>query len=286
MSRKLKKNFTAYDLVLRVFGMREDWDAAKRMIGEVNGDLDSGICRLPSILLKWLDHFPQFKGRDFSITGESYGGSKCRNMPGHYVPQLSQSIVRYNQATGDKTINLKGYMVWIFFPEITMVVGHINEKYDPCSEKHSAVYLIRPEVQKALHVIPAVAPARWDTCSDLVNTNWKDSGFSELVALMMTQLLFVLSHNSGDIDAVIAVISTRYSIVALKLPTVTPLHSWYDEGQVGGLTQEYTGLIFVSVQGAGHEVPLHRPKHALTLIKYFLSGSSGPSLEEVIIINS
>ncbi|KAJ0093215.1 hypothetical protein Patl1_25862 [Pistacia atlantica] len=181
MSRKLEKNFTAYDLVLRVFGMREDWDAAKRMIGEVNGDLDSEMyfqvfntliyaCskhvanilyfyspagvgfsysntssdllnngdkmtgntyftfwRLPSILLKWLDHFPQFKGRDFSITGESHGGSKCRNMPGHYVPQLSQSIVRYNQATGDKTINLKGYMVWIFFPELTMVHGHLEQ---------------------------------------------------------------------------------------------------------------------------------------------------------------
>lgn len=30
---------------------------------------------------------------------------------GHYVPQLSQAIVRYNNATNDKTINLKGYMV-------------------------------------------------------------------------------------------------------------------------------------------------------------------------------
>ena len=30
---------------------------------------------------------------------------------GHYVPQLAQVIVRYNDATGDKSINLKGYMV-------------------------------------------------------------------------------------------------------------------------------------------------------------------------------
>lgn len=34
---------------------------------------------------------------------------------GHYVPQLSQAIVRYNKATNGKAINLKGYMVCILF---------------------------------------------------------------------------------------------------------------------------------------------------------------------------
>ncbi|XP_062100464.1 serine carboxypeptidase-like 42 [Humulus lupulus] len=54
-------------------------------------------------LLKWFERFPQYKGRDFYITGESYAG--------HYVPQLSQAIVKHNSATKEKTINLKGYMV-------------------------------------------------------------------------------------------------------------------------------------------------------------------------------
>ncbi|TXG67720.1 hypothetical protein EZV62_008995 [Acer yangbiense] len=31
----------------------------------------------------------------------------------------------------------------------------------------------------------------------------------------------------------------RYSVDALKLPTVRP---WHDDGQVGGWTQEYAGL--------------------------------------------
>ena len=30
---------------------------------------------------------------------------------GHYVPQLSQAIVRYNTASKEKAIKLKGYMV-------------------------------------------------------------------------------------------------------------------------------------------------------------------------------
>lgn len=54
-------------------------------------------------LLKWFERFPQYKGRDFYIVGESYAG--------HYVPQLSQTIVRHNLAEKDSTINLKGFMV-------------------------------------------------------------------------------------------------------------------------------------------------------------------------------
>lgn len=42
--------------------------------------------------------------------------------------------------------------------------GRVGEKYDPCTEKHSTVYFNLPEVQKALHVNPAVAPSKWETC--------------------------------------------------------------------------------------------------------------------------
>ncbi|KAL9442574.1 hypothetical protein AB3S75_020982 [Citrus x aurantiifolia] len=316
-----------------------------------NGDKRTAEDSL-KFLLKWLERFSQFKGRDFYISGESYGG--------HYVPQLSKAIIRHNQATGEKAINLKGYMVgnaltddyhdylglfqfwWsaglisddtykqlnllcdyesfvhpssscdkvldvadnelgnidqysIFTPSCTSsvsqsnrllkrmhVVGHPSEKYDPCTEKHSVVYFNQPEVQKALHVIPAVAPAKWETCSGVVNNNWLDSPrtvldiYRELIHSGLRIWMF-----SGDTDAVIPVTSTRYSIDALNLPTVKHWRAWYDEGQVGGWTQEYAGLTFVTVRGAGHEVPLHRPKPALTLIKSFLSGRSMPCLERV-----
>lgn len=42
---------------------------------------------------------------------------------------------------------------------------------------------------------------------------------------------------------------------------------------MGGWTQQYAGLNFVTVRGAGHEVPLHRPKQALALFKAFISGA-------------
>ncbi|KNA17955.1 hypothetical protein SOVF_075210 [Spinacia oleracea] len=302
-------------------------------------------------LLEWFERFPHYKGREFYISGESYGG--------HYVPQLSQAIVRHNLESNKKTINLKGYMVgnaltddfydhvgvfqfmWssglisdetykmlnvfcdfesfinesdkcgkiidiannelgnidpysIYTPSCTanssspnkllkrLMIGHINEAYDPCSEKHSVVYFNNPEVQQALHVNPKFAPEKWETCSEVIFSNWKDSSrsvldiYHELIAAGLRIWIF-----SGDTDSVIPVTSTRYSIDALRLPTVKPWRAWYDDGQVGGWTEEYKGLTFVVIRGAGHEVPLHRSKLSLTLIKSFLAGESMPALQQL-----
>ncbi|KAF6141520.1 hypothetical protein GIB67_012282 [Kingdonia uniflora] len=52
--------------------------------------------------------------------------------------------------------------------------------------------------------------------------------------------------------------------------------------KVGGWTQGYDGFTFVSVRGAGHEVPLHRPQLALVLVKAFFSGIAMPTLPQVI----
>ncbi|CDP02851.1 unnamed protein product [Coffea canephora] len=316
-----------------------------------NGDLRTAADS-HAFLLKWFDRFPQYKGRDFYISGESYAG--------HYVPQLSQAVVRHNSATKDKTINFKGFMVgnalfddfhdhlglfqflWsagmisdqtfkklnifcdldsfilpkescgkildiadkeignidqysVFTPACTAnfsvmnqflkrrnKVGHLRRAYDPCTEQHSTVYFNLPKVQHALHVYNRSNSFKWATCSDDVYNNWKDSPrsvlniYHELLNAGIRIWVF-----SGDTDAVLPVTSTRYSLDALKLRTVGPWRPWYDDGQVGGWTQQYEGLNFVTVRGAGHEVPLHRPKQALTLFKSFISGNSLPQLEQI-----
>ncbi|XP_042066755.1 serine carboxypeptidase II-2-like isoform X2 [Salvia splendens] len=311
-----------------------------------NGDKRTAADNL-KFIEKWLERFPQFKGTDLYLTGESYAG--------HYVPQLAHAIVKYNEKNGEETINLKGFMVgnaltddfhdhfgvfqfmWsvgmisdqtykqlnakcdfdsfvhtseecvevlviadqeigdidmysIYTPPCTAnfsrlshiwrskTVGLLRRSYDPCTEMHSVQYFNLPEVQDALHV--RSRNSRWETCSGLVNQNWQDSPqsvldvYSELLNSGLRIWMF-----SGDTDAVIPVTSTRYNINAMKLQTVRPWRAWYDDGQVGGWTEEYEGLTFVTVRGAGHEVPLHKPKQALTLIKSFLSGKSMPEME-------
>ncbi|KAI7740217.1 hypothetical protein M8C21_001293 [Ambrosia artemisiifolia] len=316
-----------------------------------NGDKRTAEDAL-QFLLNWLERFPEYKGRDFYLTGESYAG--------HYVPQLSQAIVRYNKANAGSPINIKGYMVgnaltddysdhvglfqfmWaagmisdqtykksnelcdkesfihpspeceqitdiaydemgdidpysIFTPTCTgsgikkrllrkwRRVGHIGQSYDPCTEQHSIAYFNLPEVQNALHAFHFNSSNTWVTCSGVVGMYWQDSPISvldvyqELISSGLRIWMF-----SGDTDAVIPTASTRYSIDALNLTTISPWRAWYEDGQVGGWTQKYEGLTFVTVRGAGHEVPLHRPKQALSLLKSFLAGTPMAQFEPVI----
>ncbi|KAK6946142.1 Peptidase S10, serine carboxypeptidase [Dillenia turbinata] len=61
-----------------------------------------------TFLVNWLERFPEYKTRDFFLTGESYAG--------HYVPQLAQLILQNNKITNQTVINLKGIAIgnaWI-----------------------------------------------------------------------------------------------------------------------------------------------------------------------------
>ncbi|MFS7935580.1 putative carboxypeptidase D [Helianthus anomalus] len=325
-----------------------------------NGDKRTAEDAL-QFLLNWLERFPEYKGRDFYLTGESYAG--------HYVPQLSQAIVRYNKANPGSPIHIKGYMVqdflcpkfrcvgnaltddysdhvglfqflWaaglisdrtykksnelcnkesfihpsraceeitdianqemgnidpysIFTPACTANsatkrlkrrwhVGHIGQSYDPCTAEYATAYFNLPEVQNALHAYHFNSSGTWEPCSMVIYNSWKDSPISvldvyqELISSGLRIWIF-----SGDTDGVLPVTCARQSINALNLTTVGPWRPWYEGDQVGGWTQEYEGLTFVAVKGAGHEVPLHKPKEALTLLKSFLAGTSMAPIEQV-----
>ncbi|KAL5569288.1 hypothetical protein UlMin_025863 [Ulmus minor] len=162
--------------------------------------------------------------------------------------------------------NLRGHYPWM------------SRAYDPCTERHSKVYFNNPEVQQALHANITKLSYPWKTCSDIVGEYWADSPLSmlpiyrELIAAGLKIWVF-----SGDTDAVVPVTATRYSIDALKLPTLANWQPWYDNGKVGGWSQVYKGLTFVTVTGAGHEVPLHRPRQAFILFRSFLENKPMPS---------
>ncbi|XP_022957332.1 serine carboxypeptidase-like 27 [Cucurbita moschata] len=295
-------------------------------------------------LVNWFERFPQYKHRDFYITGESYAG--------HYVPQLSQLIYERNTGIQNPVINLKGFMVgnavtddyhdYVGTFEYWWTHGLISDStyrllrrscdfgssqhpsaeckkaltvaefeqgnidpysiytrpcnstaslrhnrrghypwmsraYDPCTERHSVVYFNHPDVQKALHANVTGITYPWSTCSDLVGSYWADSPLSmlpiyqELIGAGLRIWAF-----SGDTDSVVPVTATRYSIDALNLRTLSNWYPWYDHGKVGGWCQIYKGLTFVTVAGAGHEVPLHRPRQAFILFRSFLENKPLP----------
>ncbi|XP_048232099.1 serine carboxypeptidase-like 27 [Ricinus communis] len=190
-----------------------------------------------------------------------------------YLAELEQGNIdpysiftRPCNSTASLRRNLRGHYPWM------------SRAYDPCTERYSIVYFNRPEVQKAIHANVTGILYEWKTCSDIVGNYWADSPLSmlpiykELIAAGLKIWVF-----SGDTDAVVPVTATRYSIDALKLPTVTNWYPWYDNGKVGGWSQVYKGLTLVTITGAGHEVPLHRPRQAFILFRSFLENKPMPS---------
>ncbi|KHN05141.1 Serine carboxypeptidase II-3 [Glycine soja] len=69
-------------------------------------------------LINWLERFPEYKTRNFYITGESYAG--------HYVPQLAYTIL-VNNKFSQQNINLKGIAVWnAWIDDVTGTKGIVD----------------------------------------------------------------------------------------------------------------------------------------------------------------
>ncbi|KAG9442276.1 hypothetical protein H6P81_018130 [Aristolochia fimbriata] len=149
--------------------------------------------------------------------------------------------------------------------------------YDPCVGYQTSAYFNRPDVQKALHANTTNIPYPWSHCSGAID-GWSDSPST------MLPVLKKLVHGglriwvfSGDTDGRIPVTGTRYSLNKLGLPIEKDWHPWFTyHEQVGGFSIEYEGLTFVTIRGAGHQVPTYAPKQALQMIKSFLDDSKLP----------
>ncbi|VFQ97227.1 unnamed protein product [Cuscuta campestris] len=208
----------------------------------------------------------------------------CRNVSIlRLPPDCNNAINLANEEQGNIDIHS------IFTPVCNATVttpttskGYFNawrsRSYDPCTWIYSTKYFNTPQVQKALHANVTGIPYTWETCSATVANNWSDAPISmlpiykELIAAGFRIWLF-----SGDTDAEIPVAATRKSINAMNLTTLANWYAWYDDlGEVGGWSQVYKGLTFVTVRGAGHEAAVLWPRQVLTLLRSFLENKPMP----------
>ncbi|CAN8252078.1 unnamed protein product [Cochlearia groenlandica] len=149
--------------------------------------------------------------------------------------------------------------------------------YDPCASEYTEDYMNRKDVQQALHANVTNLSYPWTHCSNSISF-WSDAPASMLPTLrtLVSAGLRVWVF-SGDTDGRIPVTATRYSLKKLGLKTVQDWTPWYTKQQVGGWTVEYDGLMFVTVRGAGHQVPTFKPREALQLVNHFLANKKLPS---------
>uniref|UniRef100_A0A5B7BNM3 Carboxypeptidase n=1 Tax=Davidia involucrata TaxID=16924 RepID=A0A5B7BNM3_DAVIN len=150
--------------------------------------------------------------------------------------------------------------------------------YDPCASDYTEVYMNRADVQEALHANVTNIPYPWTHCSDNI-TFWSDSPASILpiIKKLVAGGLRIWVY-SGDTDGRIPVTATRYTLRKLGLNTIEEWSPWYTSNQqVGGWTIAYDGLMFVTVRGAGHQVPTFKGQQSLQLIRHFLANKTLPS---------
>ncbi|KAL3614190.1 hypothetical protein CASFOL_042264 [Castilleja foliolosa] len=293
-----------------------------------------------TFLLNWLERFPEYKTRDFFLTGESYAG--------HYVPQLAQLILQNNKNTNHTIINLKGIAIgnaYIDFKDrwsgtfdhfwtsaliseethygiktncnfsspdavskdcvaytnrAVTEAGNIDiyniyaplchpsstapppsiSRFDPCSKHYVFTYLNKPEAQEALHANTTRSlPGPWQGCNDPMRANWTgdpDESMLPMIKNLMASGNISILIYSGDVDGIISVTTTMYSMARLGAPVKTPWYPWYSNGEVGGYAVGYENVTVVTVRGAGHLVPSYQPKRALALFSSFLQGKLPP----------
>ncbi|KAG8054864.1 hypothetical protein GUJ93_ZPchr0001g31455 [Zizania palustris] len=244
-----------------------------------------------AFLVNWLERFPQYKYREFYIAGESYAGHYIPQLAqliyeknkGIQNPTINlKGFLVGNAVTDDYLDYLGTFEYWWTHGMISDNTYHnlkktclLDSSEHPSPECMKSMNLANSEEGNidpySLYTKPCNNTASlkvglggrypwlsraYDPCteSDIVGAYWADSPrsmlpiYQELIAAGIRIWVF-----SGDTDAVVPVTATRYSIDALKLPTLVNWYPWYDHGKVGGWSQVYKGLTLVTIAGSGHE---------------------------------
>jgi carboxypeptidase C (cathepsin A) len=147
--------------------------------------------------------------------------------------------------------------------------------YEPCEEDYMTRYLNRADVKTALHV---KADIDWVDCSRTLHYKQSD-GKNDMTPYYNYLIDGGFKLNivvfSGDDDDVCATIGTQSWIWDLGYQVSgKPWQTYTVNGQTAGYITKWsnTKLAFVTVHGAGHEVPTYKPDVALYLFDSYLKG--------------
>lgn len=151
----------------------------------------------------------------------------------------------------------------------------LEDEYEPCEDDYSSTYLNLNSVKLALHVKSSI---KWSSCSNTLNYNSSDMDVSTVPIFNYLidggYKLNILVY-SGDDDSVCATIGTQNWIWGLGYTVAGKAWDVYtvNEQTAGYFTQwKNTKLGFLTIHGAGHEVPTYKPAVALDMFTRFLKG--------------
>lgn len=132
-------------------------------------------------------------------------------------------------------------------------------------------YLNRQDVRAALK-IPDSYPG-WDMCN---GQDWWKYEVLEIGSQWIYESLrgkIRMLKFSGDIDGAVPTDGTYAWINAMNPPVKEAYRPYMVNDHVAGYVEEYEGLTFATVHGAGHMVPEDKPPEAFYMITQWLKGN-------------
>jgi carboxypeptidase C (cathepsin A) len=159
-----------------------------------------------------------------------------------------------------------------------------NKDYQPCAEKHLMNFLDNPAVRTALHVHPSIK-TKWQKCGGIHYSEYDaDTATTHLYQELVAEAIEG-NHNlnmmvfSGDDDSICSTAGTQDWIWDLGAEAASPWSPWSVQDQTAGFVTQFdlgnqteAKFTFVTVHGAGHEVPAYKPVEALQMFRNYFSG--------------
>lgn len=164
----------------------------------------------------------------------------------------------------------------------------ISPIYPTCVANYNTKYLNLPAVQAAIHVDPSKTNPKnggnWSDCGGVDYTFGYESEIPNYKTWTAAKNLSILIY-SGDADFILNHMgSVNWITQGLQNKQTKPWTKWRgSDRQVAGYFEEYDGLTFLTVKGAGHFVPKDRPRHALDMLTSFLTGTPFDAVKPGVI---
>jgi len=156
------------------------------------------------------------------------------------------------------------------FHRVTSRVRESAGLVPPCvNADRATAYLNLPETRVAFNAIP-VTQQNWTICTIAIN-------YTSIYDTVIPVHEFLLQYGirilvySGDADMCVPNTGSEAWTASLGLPIIDAWRPWFVNSQVAGYVQQYKGLTYATIKGAGHMVPQYKPPQALHFFTNFLN---------------
>lgn len=131
-------------------------------------------------------------------------------------------------------------------------------------------YLNRDDVREALH-IPKENPA-WNSCNDQILYRFEGDRKGSQFVWDELKGKYKMLKLSGDLDMVVPTWGTYRWMQGAGREIYESWRPYYVADQLAGFTVKYDGMTLATVKGAGHMVPMYKPRESYYLLSQFING--------------